>query len=146
MTIQEMRISINVLKKIAIVGRFAGFSARFSDWFTVRQKQWSTDHRKKGVENSGKPSFCFFPQKLPSYIDCMLSSTTYTASVPRGSCKMCLGIKSREGAVYLVPYLYQCMSVHLSTGVLLAVCRFQQNWGCFFPPVGYVRHRYSRKT
>ena len=52
-TIQEMRISINVLKKIAIVGRFAGFCARFSDWFTVRQKQWSADHKKKGIENSG---------------------------------------------------------------------------------------------
>lgn len=103
-TIQEMRISINVLKKIAIVGRFAGFSARFSDWFTVRQKQWSTDHRKKGLENSGKASSCvlFFFQKLSSCIDCMLSSITYTASVPRGSCKMCLGIKSREGVVYLV--------------------------------------------
>lgn len=55
-TIQEMRISINVLKKIAVVGRFAGFCARFSDGFTVRQKQWSADHRRKGLENSGKTS------------------------------------------------------------------------------------------
>lgn len=61
-TIQEMRISINVLKKIAIVGRFAGFCARFSDWFTVRQKQWSADHKRKGIENSGTAkSRMYFP-------------------------------------------------------------------------------------
>lgn len=62
-TIQEMRISINVLKKIAIVGRFAGFCARFSDGFTVRQKHWSTDHKRKGLENSGEAS-SFFCHKL----------------------------------------------------------------------------------
>lgn len=95
MTIQEMRISINVLKKIAIVGRFAGFSARFSDWFTVRQKQWSTDHRKKGVENSGKPSFCFFPRNCHhTLIACYLLPLTQPVSP--GDHVRCVWVSSPE--------------------------------------------------
>ena len=53
-TIQEMKITINVRKKIAIAGSFAGFCARFSEWFTARQKHWSVDFRRREVDNCGE--------------------------------------------------------------------------------------------
>ena len=55
-TIHEMKITINVRKKIAIAGSFAGFCARFSEWFTARQKHWSVDFRKREVDNCGEDS------------------------------------------------------------------------------------------
>ena len=71
LTIQDMRISINVRKKIAVVGQFAGFCVRFSEWFPLRQKYWSVDKRKKGLGNF--------------------------ATVPKGSCNVCVAIKSKSG-------------------------------------------------
>jgi hypothetical protein len=71
-TIHEMKITINVRKKIAIAGSFAGFCARFSEWFTARQKHWSVDFRKREVDNC--------------------------ATVPKGTCKICIGIKSSPGS------------------------------------------------
>ena len=53
-TIQEMKITINVRKKIAIAGSFVGFCARFSEWFTARQKHWSVDFRRREVDNCGE--------------------------------------------------------------------------------------------
>lgn len=54
LTIRDMSLLVNLSRKVASSGNFAGFCIRFSNQFSLRHKTWTMDSRKNKITNCGR--------------------------------------------------------------------------------------------